>query len=96
MGEPGLMPDTTDTAAAQGGARSIAQIDKAINDLRRKHRGDQDFRARETALFRERGFAQLDRDMREHQRAMAAARWAHSPRRKECPACGGSGYARAA
>lgn len=44
-----------------------------------------ELRDRERELFRERGFAQLERDRREYERAM---RVPAAPRRKKCPTCG--------
>jgi hypothetical protein len=47
-----------------------------------------DFDRRDHELWRERGFAQLERDQREHDRIMGAARKARAPRPKKCPTCG--------
>lgn len=47
-----------------------------------------DLRQRETSLYLERGLAQQERDKREHDRAMSAARAARIPKRKRCPTCG--------
>lgn len=56
-----------------------------------QHAWDQEpeLRQRETALYRERGFAQLERAQREA--ATSLARVVRTPRQKKCPACKGIG-----
>lgn len=50
-----------------------------------------DLHAQETALFRERGLAQRERDEREA--AQASRRAWQKPKTKKCPACGALSYA---
>lgn len=71
--------------------RTVQQIDKAINEHRRTmKRSHAEFWAIEEALFRERGFAQLERDQKAERERI---RIANRPlTRKKCPTCGNLSY----
>jgi type II secretory ATPase GspE/PulE/Tfp pilus assembly ATPase PilB-like protein len=71
----------------------VRDIDRKI-DANRKHIATGDLaarRARECALFRQRGEAQLIRGRLQQEAASRAVRVA---RAKKCPTCHGSGYAK--
>lgn len=55
-----------------------------------------ELRAQETALFRQRGELQLQRDNAWHEQEMRAARARRPAKQKQCPACKGSGFAKPA
>lgn len=69
---------------------AIHEIDKRINALRKRIPDVSARLSQEKILFRERGIAQLDRDLKEEQeRCLRAAK----PLRKvTCPTCGSSVY----
>lgn len=70
--------------------RSIADIDRDINTLRKRTPILAERFQAETVLFHERGLAQLERD----ERALAArVKAARRPiRKRRCPTCGHSAY----
>jgi hypothetical protein len=65
----------------------IRLIDKAI-DANRLNPPSPERYARECDLFRQRGFAQQDRDQKVHAAAMRAALTTRIKPAKKCPTCG--------